>query len=86
MNAIALVLTTINAPYARQLSAPELALCLLDCEEAKAVAGHVSSFFGEVSVDLQIKFAKCFNISQVQLEAAAKAFSSYSGEHYPLAA
>jgi hypothetical protein len=86
MNAIALVLTTINAPYAKQLSAQELAFCLLDHEKAKAVPGHMSSFFGEVSLDLQMKFAECFNITQVQLAAAAKAFSSYSGEHYPLAA
>ena len=36
-----LVLTTINAPHRRQLSAPELADCLLDHAAAKAASGHV---------------------------------------------
>jgi hypothetical protein len=86
MNVVALVLSTVNAPYAKQLSAQELAFCLLDHEKAKAVPGHMSSFFGEVSPGLQVQFANCFNITQLQLANAAKAFSNYSGEHYPLAA
>ena len=82
----ALVLTTVNAPYSKQLNAQELAHCLLDYAAAKAVPGHMSSFFGEVKPELQLAFADLFSITHAQLAAAAKAFSSYSGEHYPLAA
>jgi hypothetical protein len=83
---IALVLTIVNAPYSKQLDAHELAHCLLDQTAAKAAAGHMSSFFGEVKPELQVGFASRFNISTSQLSAAAKAFASYSGESYPLAA
>jgi hypothetical protein len=82
----ALVLTTVNAPYANKLTALELAHCLLDLAAAKVVPGHMSSFFGEVSPAQQIGFANMFDISETQLSAAAKAFAMYSGESYPLAA
>ena len=86
MNSPALVLATVNAPHSLQLDAPGLAHCLLDQVAAKAVPGHMSSFFGEVSPALQVDFAQQFNITQAQLVAAAKAFAAYSGESYPLAA
>jgi hypothetical protein len=86
MTAPVLVLTTVNAPYSKQLSAQELAHCLLDHEAAKSVPGHMSSFFGDVKPELQFAFAESFGISHSQLTAAAKAFSEYSGEIYPLAA
>jgi hypothetical protein len=82
----ALVLTTVNAPHRRQLDAHELAHCLLDQTAAKAAAGHMSSFFGEVKPEFQVGFANMFDIDVRQLSAAAKAFASYSGESYPLAA
>ena len=82
----ALVLTTVNAPYSTQLSAQELVCCLLDHAAAKAVPGHMSSFFGDVKPELQSEFARLFGITHSQLAAAAKAFSNYSGEPYPLAA
>jgi hypothetical protein len=81
-----LVLTTVNAPWAKKLTAQELAHCLLDPAAAKAAPGHVSSFFGEVKPALQIGFASMFDISETQLAAAAKAFAAHSGESYPLAA
>jgi hypothetical protein len=81
----ALVLTTVNAPYSKQLDAQELACCLLDPSAAKAAPGHMSAFFGEVSPTLQIAFAGLCNISERQLKDAAKAFAMYSGESYPLA-
>jgi hypothetical protein len=81
-----LVLATVNAPYARKLTAPELAQCLLDPAAARAVPGHMSSFFGEVKPTLQVDFAHMFGISEAQLSAAATAFAMYSGESYPLAA
>jgi len=82
----ALVLATVNAPYSTQLKAHELAHCLQDHAAAKAVPGHMSSFFGEVEPALQVGFASLFGISEPQLIAAAKAFASYSGASYPLAA
>lgn len=81
-----LVLTTVNASYSKKLDALELAHCLLDPAAAKAMPGHMSSFFGEVKPALQVSFADMFNITESQLSAAAKAFAMYSGESYPLAA
>lgn len=81
-----LVLTTVNAPYSTQLSAQDLAYCLLNPAAAKANPGHMSSFFGDVKPELQAAFAEQFSIPHAQLVEAAKAFSNYSGEHYPLAA
>ncbi|MGB9365037.1 MAG: hypothetical protein WCE79_03385 [Xanthobacteraceae bacterium] len=81
----AMVLATVNAPYRRQLSAEELAACLLDQAAARAVPGHMSSFFGEVGPALQAEFAKQFGITEAKLAAAAKAFAAYSGESYPFA-
>ncbi|QHO73337.1 hypothetical protein ACH79_12430 [Bradyrhizobium sp. CCBAU 051011] len=86
MTSAALVLTTVNAPYSKQLDAQALAYCLLHPEAAKAAPGHMSSFFGEVSPELQIEFACSYNITEQQLATAAKAFAIYSGESYPLAA
>ena len=82
----ALVLTTVNAPFSQKLDAMELAHCLLDPAAAKAMPGHMSSFFGEVKPASQLSFASMHNISAPQLSAAAKAFAAYSGESYPLAA
>ena len=86
MTSPVLILTTVNAPYSKKLDALELAHCLLNPAAAKAVPGHMSSFFGEVEPSLQIDFAKMFDIAEPQLVAAAKAFALYSGESYPLAA
>ncbi len=86
MKSPALVLTTVNAPHSKQLNAQELVCCLLDHAAAKAVPGHMSSFFGEVTPALQVAFAHQFNVTDEQLVAAAKAFAAYSGGSYPLAA
>lgn len=80
-----LVLTTVNAPFSKKLDAQELVHCLLDPAAAKAMPGHMSSFFGEVAPALQVEFAGMFNVTESQLSAAAKTFASYSGESYPLA-
>ena len=81
-----LVLATVNAPHSEQLTAQQLVYCLLDQEAAEAAAGHMSSFFGDVKPGLQSEFADFFDIAHMQLVAAAKSFSNYSGEPYPLAA
>jgi hypothetical protein len=82
----ALVLATVNAPHSKQLSAQDLVDCLLDPTKAKAVPGHMSAFFGEVELHLQVGFAHQFNVTDQELVAAAKAFAAYSGQSYPLAA
>ncbi|MDP1869491.1 MAG: hypothetical protein Q8L13_24520 [Bradyrhizobium sp.] len=82
----ALVLTTVNAPFSQKLDAMEIVHCLLNPAAAKAMPGHMSSFFGEVKPATQLGFASTYNISEAQLAAAAKAFAAYSGESYPLAA
>ncbi|MGZ5934987.1 MAG: hypothetical protein ACXWLV_09825 [Rhizomicrobium sp.] len=82
----ALVLTTVNAPHSVQLTARELAHCLIDQAAAEAVPGHMSAFFGEVAPALQLDFANQHGITPPALKAAAKAFGAYSGESYPLAA
>jgi len=80
-----LILTTVNAPYSQHLDAHELVGFLLDPSAARTVPGHMSSFFGEVRLELQLEFASMFGISKQQLVAAAKSFASYSGQSYPLA-
>jgi hypothetical protein len=80
----ALVLATVNAPYSKQLSAQELAHCLMDQAAAQAAPGHMSSFFGEVDPALQAAFASLFGIGEQQLMHAVKAFAAFSGESYPL--
>lgn len=82
----ALVLATVNAPHSVQLTAQQLACCLQDQAAAKKAPGHVSAFFGDVDPALQLDFASQFDITESELVAAAKAFSLYSGETYPLAA
>jgi hypothetical protein len=86
MKSPALVLTTVNAPYSKKLTAQELVHCLLDHAAAKAMPGHMSVFFGEVAPQLQLEFGDLFGISHAQIAQAAKAFSMYSGQSYPLAA
>lgn len=86
MKNLALVLTTVNAPYSEQLDAQTLAHCLRDQTAAKQKPGHVSSFFADVEPALQIAFAQSFNITEAELIAAAKAFAAYTGASYPLAA
>jgi hypothetical protein len=85
MKNLAPVLTTVNAPYCKQLSAQELAHCLSSPVDAKAVPGHMSTFFGEVEPNIQLAFADSFGIPATKLAQAAKAFAEYSGENYPLA-
>jgi hypothetical protein len=80
------VLTTVNAPYSKQLDAQALAHCLKNPEAAKAAPGQMSAFFGEVAPQLQKAFADAFHISEAELAAAARTFAEFSGESYPLAA
>jgi Nucleotidyl transferase AbiEii toxin, Type IV TA system len=80
------VLETINAPHRDYLGAEEIVGCLRDMEKSKIWAGHMSSFFGEVSPELQRSFAIANGIELETLAAAARAFSSWSGQTFVLAA
>ncbi|MDA0664787.1 MAG: hypothetical protein O3B08_18410 [Proteobacteria bacterium] len=83
---VASVLTTVNAPYSKQLDEAGLVHCLKDTAAAKSMPGHMSSFFGEVAPDAQMEFATSHGIPAEALAGAAKTFASYSGESYPLSA
>ena len=80
------VLETINAPHREYLQAPQLAACLKDIEKSKAWAGHMSSFFGDVTPELQRSFAVANGIDGKTLIAAARAFSAWSGQAYEIVA
>jgi hypothetical protein len=80
------VLTTVNAPYSKQLDGAGLAHCLSDLALAKQHSGQVSAFLGEVPVALQASFAAEFGIGLADLKAFAASFSRWSGESYVLAA
>lgn len=83
---LALILTTVNAPYGEQLDGAELAHCLSDITLAKQHPGQVSAFLGEVPVANQLKFADAYHIPFATLKALASDFAAWSGESYPLAA
>lgn len=78
-------MTTVNAPYSKKLNAQELVRCLLDPVAAQGLPGHVGSFFGDVSPDMQKWFANAHNISEDQLVCSAKAFAEFARASFPLA-
>jgi hypothetical protein len=86
MNKLATVLTTVNAPYSKKLSASELVACLQDIELAKKAAGPVSAFLSEVPLPVQEAFAYEHGIAKDDLVAFAKIFAAWSGDDYPIAA
>jgi hypothetical protein len=83
---VAIALSKINAPFRVQLSAEELTTCILDLEQSKARPGHMASFFGELPSEVQLGFADAMGIERRTLVSAARAFSTWSGEYYEIAA
>lgn len=81
-----LVLSTVNAPYSKKLDAMTLANYILEPAKSKTAAGPMSSFFYEVSPDLQFAFAEAHGISVAALKAAAAFFDAWSGNKSALAA
>lgn len=81
-----LVLSTVNAPYSKKLDAMTLANYILEPAKSKTSAGPMSSFFYEVSPDLQIAFAEGHGISIAALKSAASFFDAWSGQKSALAA
>jgi hypothetical protein len=80
-----IVLSKINVPHAKMLSAEELCACFFDFEKSKTWAGHVSSFYSEISPDLQVAFAAQNGVDKPALVSAAKQFAAWSGQSYEIA-
>jgi hypothetical protein len=80
----ALVLATVNAPYGETLDEAALVHCLKDPAAAKAMPGHMSSFFADVTPEAQKEFAEAHGIPLASLIDAAREFACYSGQKYPL--
>jgi hypothetical protein len=83
---VAIALSKINAPFRAHLSADDVAACIRSVEMAHKRPGHMASFFGELSPEIQMAFADTMGIERQALVAAARAFSKWSGEHYEIAA
>lgn len=79
-----IVITIVNAPHRRKIDAHTLVECLLNPDTARSMPGHMSSFFGEVPVLMQLEFAKSYGIAECQVVAARRKFAEFSGEAYPL--
>jgi hypothetical protein len=79
VNVDSLVLATVNAPYSKKLDAVTLAACLREPANMRMALGPMSSFFYDVDIDLQRKFAQSHNISQEMLNSAAALFGKWSG-------
>lgn len=82
VNVDSLVLATVNAPYSRKLDAAALAEYLRVPAGMRTALGPMSSFFYDVDIDLQKKFALSHGISLDMLSAAAALFGTWSGMHW----
>jgi hypothetical protein len=78
-NVDALVLATVNAPYSVKLDVSSLIACLREPVTMRTVLGPMSSFFYDVDLDLQRRFALSHDISMETLKAAAEVFGTWSG-------
>jgi hypothetical protein len=81
-NVDSLVLATMNAPYSRKLNVAEVVQCLKKPSRTKGTAGPMSSFFYDVQLDLQRKFALSNDVSLSELAAAAAFFDAWSGNRW----
>jgi hypothetical protein len=82
MNVDSLVLATVNAPYGKKLDAAALAGYLRAPVSMRMAVGPMSSFFYDVDIDLQKRFALSHGISLNALGAAAALFGTWSGMHW----
>lgn len=80
------ILTTVNAPYKKHLTAEELAKAIVDPQSAVMFNANVGSFFSEVRLDLQIAFIEEWNLDRAAVQAVALKFQEGSGQDLPLAA
>lgn len=77
-----LVLSTMNAPYRVKLIVNGLIECLHDPAKMRAAAGPMSSFFYDVHIELQRRFAADHGIPEDVLGNAAGLFDSWSGHRW----
>lgn len=82
-NVDSLVLATVNAPYSMKLDATALAEYLRAPASMRNALGPMSSFFYDVDIGLQKKFALSHNISLNTLSSAAALFGTWSGLDWP---
>jgi hypothetical protein len=74
-----LVLSTVNAPYKRDISAAALSECLANAELGIWPV-HVATFFTDVNPDLVFRFAASHGISNSDLAKAYLAMKTETGE------
>jgi hypothetical protein len=77
-----LVLTTVNAPCKRDISAAALVECLATAELGSWPV-HVAAFFTDVSTELILRFAQTHDVSESALAQAYFAMKSVTGESNP---
>lgn len=80
---VSIVLSTINAPYAHRLDAPELARRLTT--SSSDISGPVFSFFSEVPGDLQGAFVRLMELDPELVAAEASRYQSLAGFSMALA-
>lgn len=78
-----LVLSTVNAPYMRDISAAKLANCIQNAELNEWPV-HIAAFFTDISPDVVLGFARVHGISESSLWAAYLAVRSQTGERNPI--
>lgn len=66
-----LILSTVNAPYAKKLSAQELALAICADQPSSYGFGQALSFFSELPPDLQLAFVKEMRLDLSKVKKAA---------------
>lgn len=77
-----LVLSTVNAPYKREISGAVLEECIVNAR-MDAWLVHVTSFFTEVTPFLIFGFASAHGISKSKLAEAYLAMKAKTGERSP---
>ncbi len=81
----ALVLTTVNAPYADTVTAEHLAALISDPASAARNNPHAFAFFSEVAVLQQIRFLNEMGIDWVLAHETAREYQKLAGFKIPLA-
>ena len=78
---ISALITTVNVPFRTYMDEEGLATALA---VGKVESGQVDSFFTEIKVEAQQKFAKHYNVSEHALIASAKKLAEWSGQQTDL--
>jgi hypothetical protein len=74
-----LVLSTVNAPYKREITTLVLKECLIKAEPG-TWAVHVATFFTDVSPSLILRFSESHGIPKSMLAEAYSAIKTITGE------